>query len=201
MVEFSCEAVWTWAFVCWKIFDYSFNFRACDGSVKILYFFLVQFWKVEIDCQGHRDLRNEDLILKEAEEQVGICEIIPRLFKFLKRRRERRSHVWHVYTALFKVDNPQRPPVAHRELCSVFYDNLNGQRIWRINTCVYIMWNWHNIVNELCLNIKYKVKKKIFIRQLNQSTMKSVPDDPGQGHLHLIYWINICWLFDFFFIK
>ena len=26
--------------------DYSFNFRACDGSVKIFYFFLVQFWKV-----------------------------------------------------------------------------------------------------------------------------------------------------------
>ena len=34
MVEFSCEAVWTWAFVCWKISDYSFNFCACDGSVK-----------------------------------------------------------------------------------------------------------------------------------------------------------------------
>ena len=40
MVEFSCEAIWTWAFVCWKIFDYSFNFCACDGSVKIFYFFL-----------------------------------------------------------------------------------------------------------------------------------------------------------------
>ena len=44
--EFSCEAVWTWAFVCWKISDYSFNFCACDGSVKIFYFFLVQLWKV-----------------------------------------------------------------------------------------------------------------------------------------------------------
>ena len=30
----------------WKIFDYSFNFCACDGSVKIFYFFLVEFWKV-----------------------------------------------------------------------------------------------------------------------------------------------------------
>ena len=28
------------------ITDYSFNFRACDGSVKIFYFFLVQFWKI-----------------------------------------------------------------------------------------------------------------------------------------------------------
>ena len=42
----SCEAVWTWAFVFWKVTDYSFNFRACDWSVKIFYFFLVQFWKV-----------------------------------------------------------------------------------------------------------------------------------------------------------
>src|SRR5574337_587218 len=40
-LEFSCEAVWTWAFVYWKIFDYSFNFHACDGSAKIFYFFLV----------------------------------------------------------------------------------------------------------------------------------------------------------------
>ena len=44
--EFSCEAVWTWAFVCWKISDYTFNFCSCDGSIKILNFFLVQFWKV-----------------------------------------------------------------------------------------------------------------------------------------------------------
>ena len=34
------------AFVCWKISDYSFNFHACDVSVKIFYFFLVQFWNV-----------------------------------------------------------------------------------------------------------------------------------------------------------
>ena len=45
LVEFSCEAIQTQAFVCRKISDYSFNFRACDGSVKIFYFFLVQFWK------------------------------------------------------------------------------------------------------------------------------------------------------------
>ena len=46
MVEFSCEAIWSWAFVCWKIFYYIFNFCACDASVKNLYFFLVHFWKV-----------------------------------------------------------------------------------------------------------------------------------------------------------
>ena len=27
------------------ISDYGFDFYACDGSVKIFYFFLVQFWK------------------------------------------------------------------------------------------------------------------------------------------------------------
>ena len=34
LVEFSCEAVWTWAFVCWKISDYSFNFHACDVLLR-----------------------------------------------------------------------------------------------------------------------------------------------------------------------
>jgi len=37
LVAFSCETVWTCAFVCWKISDYSFNFRACDESLKILF--------------------------------------------------------------------------------------------------------------------------------------------------------------------
>ena len=59
MVEVSCEAVWTWAFVSWKLSDYSFNFRACDGSVKIFYFFLVQFWKVEPET------------IKLLEENIG----------------------------------------------------------------------------------------------------------------------------------
>ena len=36
------------AFVCWKISDYTFNFHACHGSVKIFYFFLVEFWKVTL---------------------------------------------------------------------------------------------------------------------------------------------------------
>ena len=42
MVEFSCEAVWSWAFVYWKISDYSFNFCPCDGSVKIQNPFMVK---------------------------------------------------------------------------------------------------------------------------------------------------------------
>ena len=40
LVEFSCEAIWSWDFVCWKISDYRFNFHACDVSVKIFCFFL-----------------------------------------------------------------------------------------------------------------------------------------------------------------
>ena len=36
--EFSCEAIWSWAFVCWKISDYSFDFCACYESVKIFLF-------------------------------------------------------------------------------------------------------------------------------------------------------------------
>ena len=39
MVEVSCEAVWSWASVCWKISDYSFDFHACDGSANFLNFF------------------------------------------------------------------------------------------------------------------------------------------------------------------
>ena len=35
---------------------------------------------------------------------------------------------WHIHIAVFKTDN-QGPTVQHRELCSVFCNNLNGKRI------------------------------------------------------------------------
>ena len=46
---------------------------------------------------------------------------------------------WHIYISIFKIVNQQGPAVEHRELCSVFCNNLNGKRIWkRIDTCICI---------------------------------------------------------------
>ena len=28
-----CETMWSWAFICWKIFNHSFNFITCESSV------------------------------------------------------------------------------------------------------------------------------------------------------------------------
>ena len=37
-----------------------------------------------------------------------------------------------------KIDNQQRPTVEDKELCSIFYNNLNRKQIWKIiNTCRY----------------------------------------------------------------
>ena len=43
------------------------------------------------------------------------------------------------HTAIFKLDNQQGPTVQHRELCSIFCNNLIGKRIWkRIHICICI---------------------------------------------------------------
>ena len=50
----------------------------------------------------------------------------------------------------------------HRELCSILCNNLNRKRIWkRIDICICITESlcYHNIVNQLYSNIKYKAKK------------------------------------------
>ena len=46
MIEFACEGICSWAFVRWKIFNHTINFSACDWSVYIFCFFLVQSRKV-----------------------------------------------------------------------------------------------------------------------------------------------------------
>ena len=39
MVEFACEAVWSWTFVCRECFYYIFNLISSDQSVQLIYFF------------------------------------------------------------------------------------------------------------------------------------------------------------------
>ena len=43
----------------------------------------------------------------------------------------------HVYTAIFKVDNQQRPVVQHTELCSMLCGSLDGRGVWGgMDTCI-----------------------------------------------------------------
>ena len=52
-----------------------------------------------------------------------------------------------------KIDNQQRPIVGYKDLCSVFYNNLNRKKIWkRINTCKYKILK--------CMNLKILMNDK-----------------------------------------
>ena len=45
----------------------------------------------------------------------------------------------HTHTLLYKLDNQQGPNVQHRELYSIFCNDLYGKRIWKgIDVCVCI---------------------------------------------------------------
>ena len=44
LVEFSCEAIWSWTFVCREFFNYTFYFTSSDRSVQMICFFWIQFW-------------------------------------------------------------------------------------------------------------------------------------------------------------
>ena len=45
LVEFTCEAIWSWTFVCRECFYYIFNFIFNDWSIRLIFLFLVQFWQ------------------------------------------------------------------------------------------------------------------------------------------------------------
>ena len=43
----------------------------------------------------------------------------------------------HVHTAVFKMDNQQRPTVQHMELCSMVCGGLDGRGVWgRMDACI-----------------------------------------------------------------
>ena len=45
--------------------------------------------------------------------------------------------VGHVHTAIFKMDNQQRPTVQYMKLCSMLCASLGGKGLWwRLDTCV-----------------------------------------------------------------
>ena len=43
LVEFTCEAIWPWTFVCKEFINYRFCFTSSCWPVQVIYFFLIQF--------------------------------------------------------------------------------------------------------------------------------------------------------------
>ena len=49
LVEFACEAIWSWTLVCREYFYDIFNVISSDWSVPLICFFLIQFgWAVSL---------------------------------------------------------------------------------------------------------------------------------------------------------
>ena len=50
------------------------------------------------------------------------------------------SNHWegHVHSAIFKMDNQQKPIVYHMELCSVLCVSLDGRGVGGLNGCMYM---------------------------------------------------------------
>ena len=44
LVEFACEAIWSWTFFCRDCFYYVVNFISSNWSVQLIYFIFIHFW-------------------------------------------------------------------------------------------------------------------------------------------------------------
>ena len=50
----------------------------------------------------------------------------------------------HVHTAIFKMDNPQKPIAQYMELCSMLYGSLDERQVWgRMDTCICMTESLH----------------------------------------------------------
>ena len=52
LVEFTCEALWSWTFICSECF-----YDTSDWSVQLNYFFLIKFWKAVMSLESCPFLR------------------------------------------------------------------------------------------------------------------------------------------------
>ena len=52
---------------------------------------------------------------------------------------------WHTHTTIYKLDNQQGPTVEHRELYSIFCNNLYGKSIFKNSGYMY-MYNWSTLL-------------------------------------------------------
>jgi len=51
---------------------------------------------------------------------------------------------WTYHTAVFKMDNQQRPTVEHMELCSMLCGSLDGRGVWgRMDTWIRMAESLH----------------------------------------------------------
>ena len=71
----------------------------------------------------------------------------------------------YVHTAIFKMDNPQKPIAKHMELCSMLCGSLDERQVWgRMDTCICMTESLHcspeTISYTPIQNKKVKVKKK-----------------------------------------
>ena len=89
------------------------------------------------------------------------------------------------------MDNQQGPTVPHREPCSVLSGSLDGRGVLGENGCMRLhgwapllsTWNYHNIVNWLYSNTKWKVKKRMK-PQLPSLGFKALPWSGGYSLPH-----------------
>ena len=51
----------------------------------------------------------------------------------------------HIHSAIFKMDNQQKPILLHMELCSVLYASLDEREVWRrMDTCICMAESLHS---------------------------------------------------------
>ena len=83
LLEFSCKAIWSWAFVFWEIFDHNFNFSACNQVVHNLYFFLVQSWKIELFLKSVHFFQVIHFITIQSHNPLYFCIVCCNLSFFI----------------------------------------------------------------------------------------------------------------------
>ena len=80
MIEFSCEAIRFWTFLCWEFLNHSFNFRICDWSIHIFSFFLIQSSKVVLFTGVISSMDTLKTIingeLKDVDTQEDLCVLL-----------------------------------------------------------------------------------------------------------------------------
>ena len=184
-VKFTCEAIWSWTFLCRDLFfffNYRFYFISSDQSVLIFYAFLVQFWCA---VEWRRKWQPTPVFLpgeSRAQRSLVGCHLWGRTESDMTEATQQQQQQQHVSRNL---------SISHR-LSSLLVNTVHGLFVYLQNQLLLILYHLLFYLGSLLLFLVRLTRGLSILFTLSENQLLVL--------LIFFYFLNIYFLSDIYYV-